>query len=298
MPAPPEIAGVDGEEGAVEVARQLDVEQAADSHCHVRVAAEIEIDLKRVAQNRQPGRRGRESAWVGEKNVYRLSEPVAQKDLLAKTDREHQHARAPSWPNPIATDIPQLRYQLGISRQRTGQQAREKRAVCGENEQVAFGAGFFLIHVAGIGNHLKRIERHADRQEDRADQRKGEMSSILEQAQKPQAGGQRSESPSCFRAFASRRLNSLNEEKLQENIEREDGQEPGRTLKIIERETRKRDPKKKRAALQRRGDSEHERQKKQQERVGIEKQGAYNIITYIRGQSFLADERTGFSEPD
>ena len=55
VPAAPEFNNALGPVGAEEVSRQTDPDHEGERRRHVRIAGEVEIDLRRIGQHAQPG---------------------------------------------------------------------------------------------------------------------------------------------------------------------------------------------------------------------------------------------------
>src|SRR5437762_9930950 len=72
VPTPPEIGDRLGDVGVVEVLWKGEAQQERQADRHVRIAAEIEIDLQRIGPDAQPGGRGVRS----EEHTSELQSPM------------------------------------------------------------------------------------------------------------------------------------------------------------------------------------------------------------------------------
>ena len=163
--ASPEIAQIRGEVGVVEVEHQPDAEHAGHAARHVRVAAEVEIDLPREGKRRQQ-QRGRVVQVRHEVDLVHVQgEVVGQRDLLEQANHEqrqavrhvrHFHTRR----------LAQLREQVAGAFDGPRHQLREQR----HKRRVADEAGFFFhvaaVEVNAVAHGLEDEERDADRQQD------------------------------------------------------------------------------------------------------------------------------------
>src|SRR5213593_208857 len=93
---------------AVEVLGQLDAEEPAQADGHVGVAAEVEIDLERVAEQGEPCVRDVERPHVSKHRVDQVPEPVRDEDLLGEADAEEEDAGAPARLDASGRDPRQL----------------------------------------------------------------------------------------------------------------------------------------------------------------------------------------------
>src|SRR4029450_11228426 len=62
-------------------------EETPESDGHVRVAAEVEVDLERVAEQSQPRTRGVQGQRRGEERVEQIPQTVRDQDLLTEAHR-------------------------------------------------------------------------------------------------------------------------------------------------------------------------------------------------------------------
>ncbi len=166
VPAPPEVARRRGLVRAVEVLRQLDAEEPAEADGHVGVAAEVEVDLERVAEQAEPGLRGVERQRRGEHRVDEVAETVRDQDLLAEPHAEQQDALAPARGDAGAGDAGELGDELVMAREGARDQVREEAHEPGEPDEVALRRSLAAPHVDDVGERLEGVEADARRQHD------------------------------------------------------------------------------------------------------------------------------------
>src|SRR4051812_13650530 len=92
MPATPKVRNAFGTVWRIEVPRKFEAQNPSEPDSHVRIPAEIEVDLKCISQRAHPGvQRIRIS---GAKNrISHVSTGIREQNLLRKTDDKNRYAR-------------------------------------------------------------------------------------------------------------------------------------------------------------------------------------------------------------
>ena len=164
MPAPPELGDAARDVWLVEVLAQPEAEHAGQADRHVRVGAEVDVDLEGEEQHAPPGVRPAEQRRVGgEAHVGAGGQRVGQDGLL---DHAEHEAAEPfgQVPAPAATVGEQLRLQLVVLDDRPGQQLGKQEHVEQVGGQARRGAGAAACDVDQVGDLLEHDEGDADRQ--------------------------------------------------------------------------------------------------------------------------------------
>jgi hypothetical protein len=130
----------------------LEPEHAGQAHRHIGITGKIVVELKAVAQNRNPGGSAVEripSLHRGIAGIRIDRETVRNDDFLEQSDHEnadtHREIRR-HVPSLRRTD---LRHDLGVVRDRTGDQLRKEGDEEGIVEQCE------VAHQAAVGIHEK-----------------------------------------------------------------------------------------------------------------------------------------------
>ena len=127
MPALPEFADVRRSVRGIEVDGELNIEHFADAHCHVAVAAEIEIQLERIREENEPGRDGVHVVGHREAVIGGNSQNIREQNLLGKPDHEELNAtRKGICVESAARNVSELRHHFIIKNNGAGDQLGEK----------------------------------------------------------------------------------------------------------------------------------------------------------------------------
>ena len=172
VPAVPEVADVGRPVRRVEIDRHFYVEQACRAERHVGVAREIEIDLHRVGQHRQPRGRRTQCRRRPEAGVGDRRERIRDKHLFHETDREQERAGGEVGPlRTLVRRVRELRHHLAVMQDRAGEQVREER-----DEKRVVGKERFLrfapIDVDQISDLSEREKADAQRQREMKERRR------------------------------------------------------------------------------------------------------------------------------
>ena len=145
----------------MEVLRKLEPDQQSQTHGHVRIAAEIEVDLQGIGQQAAPGA-GQAGRCLGKTPVGHGRHGIRQQHLLGQPQDEQRAADARL--GPAVRAHPQLIVQLVVPHDRPGHQLREQGDIAGEIDEAPRGAGLPAVEIEGIAHRLERVERNAHRQ--------------------------------------------------------------------------------------------------------------------------------------
>src|SRR5690349_3945263 len=124
MPASPQFGDAFRAVRGVKVPRELKSQHASETDSHIRITAEIEVDLERVSQDPHPRI---DRIWIGrvEDGVSHLPARVGQQNLLGKPDDKDRYARRKPGDRMVARA--QLFGQGLISDNGPGHQVRKQR---------------------------------------------------------------------------------------------------------------------------------------------------------------------------
>lgn len=163
MPAPPEIRDRARDVGVIEVLKEIKAEHFAKTDRHVRIAAEVKIDLEGIAQDAQPG--GQNTALAERKGVdclEDLSAAVGQQYFLGQAAHEADHALVEF----VDALFPVLQHigNIPVTDDRTGDQLRKHGDIGTEIDDGSLRIGIVTVQIDRIGHRLEGIETDADRQ--------------------------------------------------------------------------------------------------------------------------------------
>ena len=208
VPAPPEVLQAQGDVRRVEVRREADAEEQRDADGDVGVAAEVGVDLERVAVDGEEDLERAVVAGRGEDLVHDGAGEEARHHHLLEQARHDQPEGAGRLDAPGVGALAQLGQELGGPHDRAGHEVREEREVDGEVEQPD---RFQVVPVGvdHVAHRLEREERDADGQDDLQQRRRDldaelvepvghrvdEEVVVLEVAEDADVGGHRHEAP-------------------------------------------------------------------------------------------------------
>ena len=197
VPAPPELRDAAGQVGVVEVLQEREPQHAAHADGHVRIAAEVEVDLQRVGRRAQPGRQDRAGGGCLD-GLVQQAQVVGQQHLLGKAQDHPLQPLAALGQRRGA--LFQLCLDVGVLHDGPRHQLGEHGDVGGEVDEAALGLRLAPVDVDHIAQRLEGVEGYADGQRQlgrpyvqpqRAVQRVHQESGILEKAQHAQVDRQR-----------------------------------------------------------------------------------------------------------
>ncbi len=91
VPAPPEIRDALRAIGGIEVLDKLEPDHPAQSHRHIRVAGEIEVNLKGIRQHAKPGVHRRQRSRAA--NAVSAMPPIGLASRIFLAETQHEQAR-------------------------------------------------------------------------------------------------------------------------------------------------------------------------------------------------------------
>ena len=162
MPPPPEFRNGLRTVRRIEVLREHESEHQAEADRHVRVAAEVEIDLERVGDRTVPGVKTAQVARV-ERGVRDLAARIRQQDLLRHAEHEERRAAREFLPGQRA--FTELVRDVLESDDRTCDELREHRNVAGIVDEVRDDLCIAAVDVDHVTHALERVEADAERQD-------------------------------------------------------------------------------------------------------------------------------------
>ena len=164
MPSPPEFRDAAGAVGIAEVFRKVKAEDEAETDCHIAVAGKIVIDLQRERGRAQPGIQHR-LLLRGAEAGHQLAKQIGKQDLLCQP--QHEAPRPGRRVRKHVGTAAQLRRDIGIADDRSGDELREHGDIRCQIDQVPLCRDRPAVHVDGIAQDLEGIEADADRQRER-----------------------------------------------------------------------------------------------------------------------------------
>ena len=161
VPTLPEVAGVGGFVGRVEVLRQIESHEHGHTDGDVGVSGEVGIHLQRVSE------KSHEVFKTGEKQgivKYAVDEVhgnvVAENNLLCQTVQNPEDSDAKlSASQEIG--LVELRNELAGTHNGTCHQLREEADVETEVQQISHRFYLAFVHIDGVADHLEGEERNA-----------------------------------------------------------------------------------------------------------------------------------------
>ena len=165
MPALPELIDVGGEEGDIEVSRQIVAEAAGAAHRHVRIAGEVAVELDKIGVGAQHQR----ARAVGRGGlVHRVdegSDVVGDDDLLEKAEEHDLQAGLEVFEGDVPL-LPQLGEKVPGLDDGARHKLREEGNIEGQAEEAPLRLELPAVHVDGVAQRLEGIEADAHRQDD------------------------------------------------------------------------------------------------------------------------------------
>ena len=199
MPAPPEVADPDRSIRRVEVLGYSQSEHESQPHRHVRVTAEVVVDLEGVPQSAEPGPRGRERRVGPEHGIDPARDAVRDHRLL--DEAHHEERDAPCHVVLAGGTVDPLQVLLDLAEPDDGprHELREEAHVGQVLEHVVRGLHPPLGHVHDVRDGVERVEADADGQHDMQQRRSqtrrqlGEVAGrevvVLEEAEQGEVDG-------------------------------------------------------------------------------------------------------------
>ena len=168
MPPPPELGDRAGDIGEVEVLQEMETEHPPQADGHVRVAGEVVVDLKGIAQGAQPGHGGRElSAGHAPGGVGHGGQLVGEEDLFPQP---HHEAAAPGGEiPPVLPAVEDLIGHGGVFHDGPRHQLGEEGDVEPQPQGIALDLCLAHSNVEDVAHGLEGEEGDADGQLDHRD---------------------------------------------------------------------------------------------------------------------------------
>ena len=157
MPSSPEICNALGDIGVIEVPDKFKAQHFTKAYSHIRVTAEVKVNLHGVGQTADPGSEhrpvpGSDSCDSIKSHTY----IIGQKDLLAKAPEEPGHALSELIKAQFS--FHKLCIDIRIPDNRAGDQLRKHGHVGSEVYKVLLYRNFSFIYINNVGESLEGIE--------------------------------------------------------------------------------------------------------------------------------------------
>ena len=165
MPAPPELARVGGLVRRVEVLREVVAQQVGDADRHVRVAAEVEVELEGVAQGGRPPAEEVEVGGVAEELVDVRQHDVGDEQLLGHAAGDEEQAERRQTRRQAARPALEVALHVAPAQDGAGDGAREEGDEGGVAQEAARGGHVAAVDVDHVAHGAERVERDAQRQQ-------------------------------------------------------------------------------------------------------------------------------------
>ena len=162
MPPPPEFRDGFGTIRRIEVLCEHESEHEAQADCHVRVSAEIEVNLERIRDCAVPGVETAQVARV-ERGVSDLAAGIREQDLLRHAEHEERGAACEFLPGQRA--FAELIGDVLEPDDWARHELREHRNVAGVVDEVGYNLCVSAVHVDHIAHALECVEADAERQD-------------------------------------------------------------------------------------------------------------------------------------
>ena len=163
VPAPPEIGDRFRAVGRIEIFREDKAEHEAEPDRHVRVTAEVEINLERVPDRAKPRVERADRAGV-ESRVRDFSARIREQDFFREAEHEEGDAAREFVRSEDA--MFELVGEKGEFQDRPRDEVREHGNETGKIDEVRHRLGLAAINVDRVAERLKGVEADAERQHD------------------------------------------------------------------------------------------------------------------------------------
>ena len=172
MPASPEFRNGTGNVRIIEIFIEVKPEHFSQSDGHIRISAEIEVNLEGIGQRPQPGHPCRQRHVCAEPLHRSVSEPkgvirnqrhvIGQQHLLSQSGNKAYHTVGKVL--QVLLPIINLIRNGFIPHNRSGDELRKKGDVQANIQQIFLRLAPSPVHVDYVGNRLEREKRNSDRQ--------------------------------------------------------------------------------------------------------------------------------------
>ena len=178
MPSSPEFTNALGDEGVVEILKEVEAEDAAKTDGHIGVTREVEVQLQRDGNGIQPV--AADAGLVhGVQCLAHRAELVCDQYFLGKTQDEAGHAVGEFFKGVCS--LGQILLNRHVTDDRAGNQLREQCHVGSQVNEVLLGSSLAAIHVDGVAHGLEGVEADTDgqRQTEQRDVRAGNIVDVV-----------------------------------------------------------------------------------------------------------------------
>ena len=155
MPALPKFGDGRRFVGRIEVLRELESDHQPQTHRHVGIAAEVEIDLERIGHQAAP-RAGESDGGLRKSPIGHGGDGIGQQHLFGQS--QHEQGDAGAGFRPAVGAHPELFVQFVIAHDRTRHQLGKQGHIAGEIDETLRRAGLAAIDVDRIAHRLERVE--------------------------------------------------------------------------------------------------------------------------------------------
>ena len=160
MPAPPEFGDAAGDVGVVEIFREIEAEDPAQTDGHVAVPGEVKVNVQHVGGGIEPEEQDG-LVLRGAKKLAELAQGVCKQHLFAQTQHEAADALGGLLKAAAAGDK-LLRY-LGVADNGACDQLGEQGDVCRKIDEILLRRPA-PVHVHRVADELKGVKTDADGQ--------------------------------------------------------------------------------------------------------------------------------------
>ena len=162
MPSSPEIRNTFGNVRIIEVPDKFKAQHFTKTYSHVRVTAEVKVDLHGVGQSADPGSEYRTVPGSNSRNgVKSHADVIGQKDFFAKAPEEPGYA-LPEFIEAEAS-FGKLCVNIRIPDDRASDQLRKHGHVSAEIYKILLYRNLSFVYIDNIGEGLEGIERNSYR---------------------------------------------------------------------------------------------------------------------------------------
>ena len=162
MPSSPEIRNTFGNVRIIEVPDKFKAQHFTKTYSHVRVTAEVKVDLHGVGQSADPGSEYRTVPGSDSRNgVKSHADVIGQKDFFAKAPEEPGYA-LPEFIEAEAS-FGKLCVNIRIPDDRASDQLRKHGHVSAEIYKILLYRNLSFVYIDNIGEGLEGIERNSYR---------------------------------------------------------------------------------------------------------------------------------------
>ena len=162
MPSSPEVRNTFGNVRIIEVPDKFKAQHFTKTYSHVRVTAEVKVDLHGIGQTADPGSEHRPVPGSDSRDgIKGHTDVIGQKDLLAKAPEEPGHALSEFV--EAEASLGKLCVNIRIPDDRAGDQLREHGHVGTEIYKILLYRNLSFVYVDNIGESLEGIEGNSYR---------------------------------------------------------------------------------------------------------------------------------------